>query len=241
MRAPHSNPFATRYTAPGTIPYQFPAELGIRQLTDRWLGECQGRGVIVGPHGSGKTSLLHAWLPCLGPIEQLHQVAGVLPTPHTEPPAGQQRWVVPGIRWFRLTHQQRSFQAIWNDSRRHWRPQLAIVVDGYEQLQLWSRWRLLKRCRQLRCRLILTSHRRSLAVKTLWRTDVSPELGCRVIAQLLERNQANIPEDTCTQEHIAARLKRQGGNFREVLFELYDLAEHHRQISLGAGNPHLTD
>jgi GTPase SAR1 family protein len=228
MRVPGSNPFATRYTAPGAIPYQFPTDFGMQQLTDRWLGDCHGRGLIVGPHGSGKTSLLHSWVPSLGPIELVHQVAGFLPSPEARPQTGQLQAVVPGIRWFRLTHQQRALQAIWDDSRRHWRPELAIVVDGYEQLHPWARWRLLNRCRRLRCRLIVTSHRRSLGIKTLWRTDVSPELGHRLISQLLERNRSTIRAEEWTKEQLSGRLERQSGNFREVLFELYDLAEQDR-------------
>ncbi len=225
MRVPRSNPFATRYTAPGAIPYQFPPNFGLRQLTDRWLNDCHGLGVIVGPHGSGKTSLLHAWAPSLGPIEQLHQVAGFLPAPESKPRSDQMPWVVPGIRWFRLTRQQPAFQAIWDDSQRNWRPEIAIIVDGYEQLPIWSRWRLINRCRRLRCRLILTSHHRSLAVKTLWRTEVSPDLGHQLISKLLERDQAARLKKECTPEQISARLKLHSGNFREVLFEFYDLAE----------------
>jgi hypothetical protein len=56
------NPFSTRHTRPGAIPFRFPEGLDAAGLTDRL--EANGwRGQIVGPHGSGKSTLLEALLP----------------------------------------------------------------------------------------------------------------------------------------------------------------------------------
>jgi hypothetical protein len=59
-----SNPFATRFTRPGAIEYLFPAGQSaaslVAQLADQgWWGE------IVGPHGSGKSTLVATLVPAL--------------------------------------------------------------------------------------------------------------------------------------------------------------------------------
>ena len=60
---PRSNPFSTRFTAPGIIPFRFPCGESPASLAAR-LDET-GWGQIIGPHGSGKSTLLAALLPAL--------------------------------------------------------------------------------------------------------------------------------------------------------------------------------
>jgi hypothetical protein len=68
---PSSNPFSTRFTAPGTIPFRYapgesPASLAAR------LDETGGWGQIIGRHGSGKSSLLAAIIPVLSAWQIRH-------------------------------------------------------------------------------------------------------------------------------------------------------------------------
>ena len=81
-----SNPFATRFTRPGAIGYLFPlgnSAVGTVDLlrNNNWWGE------IVGPHGSGKSSLLAELLPLLEAtgrrvnVYSLHQGDRTLPSP----------------------------------------------------------------------------------------------------------------------------------------------------------------
>lgn len=70
------NPFATRFTQPGAIPYQFPPAVNSESLATKFFHEHHGRAAIVGPHGSGKTSLLYAITPYLGIIHQHHLCQG---------------------------------------------------------------------------------------------------------------------------------------------------------------------
>ena len=58
------NPFSTRYTRPGAIPFRFPPGTSADGLVEQ-LRRQQWRGAIVGPHGSGKSSLVAALVPPL--------------------------------------------------------------------------------------------------------------------------------------------------------------------------------
>jgi hypothetical protein len=58
------NPFASRYVRPGAIAYQFPDGQSAPQLIGR-LQASGWRGQIVGPHGSGKSSLVATLIPWL--------------------------------------------------------------------------------------------------------------------------------------------------------------------------------
>src|SRR5262249_23632578 len=56
------NPFATRRVRPGAIPFLFPTGESVGQLLDR-LRAAGWWGQVVGPHGSGKSTLVAALLP----------------------------------------------------------------------------------------------------------------------------------------------------------------------------------
>jgi energy-coupling factor transporter ATP-binding protein EcfA2 len=60
----HSNPFATCWTRPGAIAFQFANGENAETLIDR-LAHHEWQGAIVGPHGSGKTTLLNSLAPLL--------------------------------------------------------------------------------------------------------------------------------------------------------------------------------
>ena len=61
---PDGNPFSTCRVRPGSLEFQFPHELPPQQLVER-LASQRWWGQIVGAHGVGKSTLLHAWLPLL--------------------------------------------------------------------------------------------------------------------------------------------------------------------------------
>ncbi len=129
FRAP-DNPFATRWVRPSAMPYMFSggqsAEGLIRRLeASGWWGQ------VVGPHGSGKSSLLATLIPAL---EQ----------------AGRRPLVIA------LHDSQRRLPR--NFVHEHWTSTTQIVIDGYEQLSRTSRFALKRRCRQSGCGLLVTAH-----------------------------------------------------------------------------------
>src|ERR1043166_2761834 len=125
------NPFSTRFTRPGAIAYRFPDGTGAAQLVDK-LASFNWLGQVVGPHGSGKSTLLVA---LVAEIERRGRRVALFVL-HD----GQRRL-------------PEEFQTLPSDSG------LMVVIDGYEQLGWWSRWRLLRVVRRRGWGLLVTTHR----------------------------------------------------------------------------------
>lgn len=151
------NPFSTRRVRPGALAYVFPPGLRAEQLVCRlqrsgWWGE------ILGPHGSGKSTLVYSLIPLL---ER----------------AGRR------VRLFRVSCGQRTlpFGAREPD---HWDGQTQVVVDGFESLNRWTRAKLKRICRRRQAGLLVTAHQ-SAGLPCVARTSVSLEMARRVVSQLL--------------------------------------------------------
>jgi len=148
-----------------------------------------GYGQIVGPHGSGKSTLLESLIPLLS------------------------NWT---IRRFRFNTQNRTVPA------ELWLPvgsSSLLVIDGFEQLNLWTRWEIRRHCRKHGEGLLVTAHRR-VGLPDLFHAKISAELAQAVIQKL-------VPEEVNRRAllqgyDLAKRLKDHHGSLREVLFELYD-------------------
>lgn len=109
------NPFSTCFVQPGSIDYQRADGGTLEQLVEVLLGRHGGWGAIIGPHGTGKSTLVASLRPLL---QQRRRVFA-----------------------YRLSTSDRSFAALTND-RSKWDADSLIIVDGYEQLSSWSAWRL---------------------------------------------------------------------------------------------------
>jgi len=192
-RAGLDNPFSTRHVRPGAIRYRFPPGKSATVLIERL--EANGwRGQIVGPHGSGKSALVATL------VERLEQL-------------GRQVVVIA------LRDRQRRLPA---EFRRAVRPAAGgtiLIVDGYEQLAVWNRFRLRRFCRRHGLGLVVTAHR-SVGFPDLCRTATSLKLARQIVEQLLEARCCPFGA-----EEIRDRFARHQGNLREVLFDLYDLYE----------------
>jgi hypothetical protein len=185
------NPFATRHVRPGAIPFCFPPGIGAGQLVER-LAASGWRGQIVGPHGSGKSTLLATLLRA---IED----------------CGRRPLLIALHDGQRRLPDRPERMAILDE-------RAVIVVDGYEQLGLWSRWRLDRLCRRRGYGLLVTAHR-SVGMPLVLDTFTTPELAEQLIDRLTHG------EARIDRREIAARFLAREGNLREVLFDCYDLYE----------------
>jgi hypothetical protein len=152
-----TNPFATRWTRPGAIPFDFGGRCSVDELVRR-LANCDWRGAIVGPHGSGKSTLVRTLIPAL-------EAAGrgaVLITLCD----GQKRLPL-SLR--RLDRQ---------------RGRSIVVIDGYEQLGRLPRWRLQSHCRRRGYGLLVTAHGHC-GLPALFRTGPDLAMIERVVEQVL--------------------------------------------------------
>ena len=126
-----SNPFATRHTRPGVIPFLFAPGDGADAYVAR-LAANGWRGQIVGPHGSGKSTLLAALRPAL--------VAAGRNLFDIELHDGQRRL------GFSLDH----IPDLGTSG--------LVIVDGYEQLGWLARRRLDHCCRRRGWGMLVTAH-----------------------------------------------------------------------------------
>lgn len=212
----HGNPFATCWTKPGAIPYRFTDGDSAEQLIRRMAGQ-QWYGAIIGPHGSGKSTLLEALKPALA--QSGCQVTFIALRD------GQRR--LPAAIWHDLkqpekqppTRQHEPAGPPSNSTAR----QRVLIVDGYEQLSYFQRWRLGRYYRSRGVGLLVTSHvpnRFPCRVPTLFQTAPDRALVSQLVAELTSEVSTSI-----TQEDVDASHACRGSNVREIFFDLYDRHE----------------
>jgi len=189
------NPFSTTFVRPGAVPFLFPAGVGIADLvtqleTQDWWGQ------IIGPHGTGKSTLLAGLMQALVSAGR-------------EPLWYAFRDGVISLPSFRAEH-------------LGLHPEAVLVIDGYEQLSSWRRWRLCRACRRSAGGLVVTAHA-SVGLPGLYNTSVDADMAQRVLSHLNRERTSNVsPED------LVQCLTIRKGNLREALFDLYDL--HERRV-----------
>jgi len=206
-----SNPFVSRCIRPGSLPYIFPwgDDIGrlMAALRDRgWMGQ------IVGPHGSGKSTLIES---LLEPLERAgrqivryrlsskyRQTIGDGTSLVTAVAKPVQKFAVPsgGPDWDRNTQ---------------------VIVDGWEQLFWWQRWAIYARCCQRKAGLLVTAHRRTWALPLVYRTNVD----LRSASEIVRRLAGNTTSAGFSDRDLLECLTSYRGNMRECLFRLYDLWE----------------
>jgi len=183
-----SNPFATRFVRPGAIKFLFLDGDSAERIIDR-LRNQNWCGQIIGPHGSGKSTLLATLTPLL-------QDAG--------------RFVLsfkvgPGERRLRPLDSG----AITTSTQ--------IIIDGYEQLSWWAKWKVRGMVAKARAGLLVTAHT-NVNLPTLYETKPSAEVMSAVVTQLAPNA---LP--VVTSDEIANAYREAGGNMRETLFKLFDV------------------
>lgn len=217
------NPFSTRFVRPDQMQYRFPPGID----TDVWVRSLVARLqndnalAVIGPHGTGKTTLLHFLLPRLE--AHFHDV-----------------------QFVRLTSSTKSIGLL--AAMRLATGNSLIVLDGFEQLPLVARLAMITRVRWGRngAKLLVTAHRKQWLVPTVFSTFWDAQ----IVRQLTEEKLAHLPKPQQTaMQLIAQRMAQQylspgdsGGattaSVRDYWFSLYDAYEEMR--SEFVFNPDLT-
>jgi energy-coupling factor transporter ATP-binding protein EcfA2 len=170
----------------------FPAGITVETLLQKFPpGGAQAQ--IVGPHGSGKSTLLVCLAEALARSERI------------------------ACR-FDLHDGQRSMSEGWVEQARRTAAD-TILVDGYEQLSWWSRWRLSRECRRNAWSLLVTAHA-DVGLPTLLRVTPTLDDAQAVVARLLTGTAPLV-----TPDDVAECFAATGNNLRETLFALYDRHE----------------
>ena len=199
-RAADHNPFSASCVRPGAIDYLFADGASAGQIVDRLRAYCW-RGAIIGPHGSGKSTLLKTLAPALAERKIVELELRSRPNPNH------------ALAEFLRTRKDASGD---ND---------LIVVDGYEQLGYWSRWKLRRYCRRHKAGLLVTAHR-PCSLPTLLTTSTNLQTARQIVRRILPAGDATITDDD-----VAACFRAQQGNMRETLFALYDIYQQRRRPS----------
>lgn len=197
---PVQNPFSSRFVRPGAIPFQFPPGENAVSLVARLAG-LGWRAAIIGPHGTGKSTLLASLLPELARAGcDVYSIA-----------------LHDGQR--RMSPQ---FMAKFESALATATPAACrvVVVDGYEQLSRWNRWQLRRRLKNIGVGLLVTSHKQ-VSLPVLFRTATDVTLAEEIVGKL-------IGDGTIEAGDVRAAFHRHGGNLRETLFDLYDIFEQRR-------------
>ena len=169
-----SNPFSTRFIRPGALDFLFPPGQTTATLVEN-LREHGWQGQILGPHGSGKSTLVAALLPAL-------EAAGRKVRRQGPRARGQGA-------------DELSATSLDTDTQ--------VVIDGFEQLTWWSRRKLKQTCVSRGAGLLVTTHK-DLGLPTLYRTEPSLELTRAIVARLLSPDDETITADDIAQAFTAA-------------------------------------
>ncbi len=185
-----TNPFATRYVRPGAIDYIFPAGVAAAQLVENLCAN-GWQGQIIGPHGSGKSTLIAALAPHLARAGRT-VVTRCLRAPERKFPLGKEDLRFPDANGL-------------------------AVIDGFEQLSPFQRWKGMRLLRKNDCGLLATAHT-SVGLPMIYETRPTIELALRIVVAL-----ASVAPIAVTPDDVRRLFHEQAGNLREVLFGLYDV------------------
>jgi len=194
-----TNPFSTRFIQPGAIAYQCFEGSSVSDLAERFLQLTSKRGSIVGPHGSGKSTLVASMIPILGarrPETKIHQL--------------------------RFSTDQLASRSL-KRSIAEWTRSSVVILDGYEQLGFWSRQMVEWAARSRSISILATSHQPLRGFETVWETSVDDASSRWVVEQLLQQSgPSNGSNELLESEDWARSRAAHGQNLRESLFDMYD-------------------
>ena len=156
----------------------------------------------MGPHGSGKSSLLET---LQRSVPENHQIVA-----------------------FRLhSDSSKVEQSIsgWCRNSSNWNDRTIVTVDGFEQLSWWAQYRIRTIAQNRQVRLLVTSHKSIFRFPVLWTTQRQAEDDAYVLKELLATSEL-------TSEGLSLRdeafvywdeiRSRYPTDMREALMGMYD-------------------
>ncbi len=251
QKASLPNPFSSRWIHPERAVYLFPPTETLSQLLQK-LSQEKKLGQIVGPHGTGKSTLLSALVTTIthptdaaSPFaEETIWYEDFSTSPITSPcsPAppdfSSSKKYTGQILRINLHDGQRKLPAhFWRTIRLH--ENTLILIDGFEQLS-WFTCRQLKQAVQPQeTGLLITTHTPIKWLPILYQTTVDPVRTLQLIhthlIRLTETSGAFLADsepvlqtdllEFFNSKRIQQSLQTHDENVREVLFEMYDLFE----------------
>lgn len=213
-----SNPFCTRFVRPGAVAYRFAADQS-GQL-DSIVKRIKGvrHGLIIGPHGSGKSTLIHSLLPILRREYpnvvccQLCDSKSPHPIDRLRQAQGQRRQLQHCLR--QLNHQD------------------LLIIDGIEQLTVVNRIRLSRFGNRSGPSVLATCHRPSFGFQPLFETSVHRHTAWELTEQLIQNSPP--PLVGLVRNKLANQDWERTTNLREFWFECYDDVQTYQQQNLAA-------
>ncbi len=209
-RPAESNPFCTKFIQPGAMEFRFDDRQAACRIIDGLLAN--RFGLIIGPHGSGKSTAIRTLLPSLR--DRFAEVVCI----QTGAPTSRDLLA----RW----NHRRRLADITTQHQRQLASDGLLIIDGIEQLSWMARFSLTRMARRRNQFILATSHARLSRFDTLYETKVTSDLVQSLAESLLAKAPSELSKPVLGE--LSRRDLTRLSNVRELWFELYDLVEEAR-------------